>query len=321
MEIYVIFAALFAIASGLLTAFHVYFMKGKSRSVEAKSILLLLSVWVLLVGLYGYPGISISVFLLFALLISEILVYYYLRSAGKFGLILAFLLAYGALEATTIHGFQHYIVLPFAIGTLVGFFPEYLKRSTTRARNNKKVEVKRDYVQIAFGIIIIAAFGLGGALGFPAAFALILLGYSVNAFALGRPKSAVTGFLGSFERDADFYGSGAMFLAIGTMLVIGIVTDLRFVEFAMVVLFFSDSAATIFGIKFGGAKLYYNKGKTVAGTLAFVLVSCIFGYGLLGYVGIALGIALGIAESLKLRHVDDNILLSVLLGAFYLVGL
>ena len=69
-----------------------------------------------------------------------------------------------------------------------------------------------------------------------------------------------------------------------------------------------------------GPKLFYNKNKSVYGTLAFFAVVAIVGYPFIGTYSLLFGAGLALVESIKLP-VDDNIMISVVMILLYIVFL
>ena len=95
-----------------------------------------------------------------------------------------------------------------------------------------------------------------------------------------------------------------MWLTLGIMLTLSFlsVTDTIVVVGA---LFVGDSAATILGIRFGKAKLPYNKKKSYVGALAYFAVTLLIAFPLIGYFALIIALVAAIVESLPV-HIDDN---------------
>ncbi|MEM3841684.1 MAG: hypothetical protein QXN59_03260, partial [Candidatus Micrarchaeaceae archaeon] len=100
-------------------------------------------------------------------------------------------------------------------------------------------------------------------------------------------------------------GEGALLMAGGSMMVLGLVGQANFIILGLSAVFFADPAATIFGVAFGRAKLPYNKNKSWAGSLAYFAVLGAIGFELVGLIGVALAAALAFIESLD-ASLDDN---------------
>jgi dolichol kinase len=206
----------------------------------------------------------------------------------------------------------------FGISTMYGLVYRNLssKHKAKRAGRQRSKEIIRDIIQITMGVIIVAILAyLKPYASVPMVFALIILGYAVNDLSgeksLGGAYSAVESRL---ERSGVIYGSGALYIAAGTALVIGFVGNLSFVVFGIIVLFFSDSAATIVGVTLGSVKLPYNKDKSVLGSVAFLVVAGSLGYLVIGSSALILAVPLALIESLD-THLDDNVSVAIALVA------
>ena len=169
----------------------------------------------------------------------------------------------------------------------------------------KKLEIKRDVVQIALGIIVIAVFLAAGRIyGILAVAGLALLGYLFNSASM-QAENAVGRFARSFERERAVSGEGALFMAAGSMLILGLVAPVNYALFGLSAIFFADSAATIVGVVAGRRKLPHNMRKSFAGTLSYFVVLEAIGIPLIGLYAIPIGIALAVVESLPIAF-DDN---------------
>ena len=112
----------------------------------------------------------------------------------------------------------------------------------------KKLEIRRDVVQIVLGIIVIAVFLAAGRIyGILAVAGLALLGYLFNSASM-QAENAVGRFARSFERERAVRGEGALFMAAGSMLILGLVAPVNYALFGLSAIFFADSAATIVGV-------------------------------------------------------------------------
>ena len=169
----------------------------------------------------------------------------------------------------------------------------------------KKLEIRRDVVQIALGIIVIAVFLAAGRIyGILAVAGLALLGYLFNSASM-QAENAVGRFARSFERERAVSGEGALFMAAGSMLILGLVAPVNYALFGLSAIFFADSAATIVGVVAGRRKLPHNRRKSFAGTLSYFVVLEAIGIPLIGLYAIPIGIALAVVESLPIAF-DDN---------------
>jgi dolichol kinase len=230
----------------------------------------------------------------------------YISKPVKFTLLLLFLSV--SIIACIYYFGDTVLVGMFGIGSVCGLLYHDRMNPSHNSRKKKRVETNRDVVQILLGIIVFALLLL---VRIPYAvyivFALTVAGYAVNNLFAGRGAgSAYEKALAVLERSNTTYGIGAVYLAIGTMLVIGFVGSKALILFGIATLFFADSIATIIGIHFGRLRIPHNKGKTLEGTLAFFLVLAAIGFPLIGAYAVPLAAVLALIESAK-TSLDDNL--------------
>ena len=75
-----------------------------------------------------------------------------------------------------------------------------------------------------------------------------------------------------------------------------------------------DPLATIVGSGIHSFPLPFNRRKSVAGFLAMLLPTCIVGYILAGYVGLAVAVTGTFAESISIHTLDDNFTVPASMG-------
>ncbi|MGC8669911.1 MAG: diacylglycerol/polyprenol kinase family protein [Candidatus Micrarchaeia archaeon] len=211
----------------------------------------------------------------------------------------------------------------FGIGLFFGLlYTEQIgliKRLREETKKAKSTEINRDVFQIVLGLILLTILELYKE-GPLLIFSFILIAYAFNGLysKSGFLKNFYR-FLSHFERRKEYYGLGAAYIASGTAILIGFISNIGFLEASIAVLFFADSIATIVGIKFKKQiKLPYNHKKTLAGSIAFLIVSFISLY-LINFSLVSVlivSITLTIIESAS-NSIDDNILLPVALVIFY----
>lgn len=203
------------------------------------------------------------------------------------------------------------IVAMFAIGTIFGM--EHMIVRGRRIPKKHAIEINRDLVQITMGIILIALFILlSASIAILITMVVILLAYALNCHIGGKRKSSFFDLLVSLERRGELYSTGALYLAAGFTLVLGFITNVRFIEFAIVLLFFADSLATILGKMIKGPALPYNLNKTIAGTLAYFAVGSIAGYFFIGYYALLFSAIAAVIEGMRLG-IDDNARIAIVL--------
>ena len=252
--------------------------------------------------IYFVTGITIGeyLFLMGVAVIGTNLIYSYASHRVDFsiGIIIALL------------GFVYWLTLPqtplpfielFAVGSLIGILLRfgYVQRVS---HEDKKLEKERDIFQIVIGVIALAAFVLLVQYAYIAVFLLVLCGYVVSGLLLNH---RATGFLRALERKGSVFGAGALYMAVGTMLILGSIPNRNYVIVSLVALLICDAVATIVGVH-GRRKLPYNKGKTVEGTLAYFATLAIIGFPFVSYYSILFAAVLAVLEG-AISSVDDNI--------------
>jgi dolichol kinase len=261
---------------------------------------------------------SFLVFPIFVLsLISASMLYslqFYLPFAVDFGLILYFLVAYGKTHSATP------IDVTISLATILVMLED--KRIRDFSHNNdqsrgisKEREINRDYVQIGIGIIVlifVLSLGLHDSawLLTVAVLALYLLG---NYFS-NNGTNYLGNFLNSLERESTPLGIGAIWLAAGLLLAVGIVGNLEVLAIIIFILMVGDSLATIIGSSVRSPKLPYNRRKSVAGLLANFIPAAIFAFFLLGYAGIVFAAVGSVVESASRYPLDDNYMIPLVLA-------
>ena len=196
----------------------------------------------------------------------------------------------------------------FAIGTIYGLmYREFVispkKEKLKPQKNNKNKEVNRDLIQIFLGIILIAViYFIPHLAAIDLIFALIILAYACNNLLANLKLGPIYKKAVDLERKNVTYGLGATYLAASTALVMGFTHSTNMLLFAIIVLFFADSFATIVGVSLKrAAELPYNRYKTIVGSFAFFVVAAVAGFVLLGYFGILFALILSFVESLNHR--------------------
>ncbi len=257
----------------------------------------------------------------FAMLFA-IMPYYYAVRTRKLIALLA-LIAFGFFYATYSYGSLLYpFIQMFAIGTMMGLLykggPTVLKK--VARRDSKSLETRRDVVHVFLGAIIMLLF-LSTTFYYAEYITtiLIIIGYVYNS-ALAKYKGKGFSFLSKFERSDDLFGTGALYLGVGVLLLLGFVHTLHFMIIGIAALMFADPIATIVGLNLDGPKLFYNKKKSVYGTLAFMAVVLIVGYPFIGYYAALFAAILAFVESTE-SPIDDNIAIPLVMIIVYIIFL
>lgn len=316
----------FIVAVDLALALIFVSLKGVAKYKTAYAPLVASLITVAVVGLAGhYSFLNLFTAAAFALL-SSMLILFYLSSTRSFLLLMIFVslqLVYLAFVGVPLSGT---FAPGFAIGTFFGLtYIEKVKKRGNAARGVKKIEIDRDVFSIALGTILLLLLAAFTKSFIYIAIALVILAYSFNAvvskqnFGVLKP---VLRMLKGLERKDAFYGTGALYLAVGFMLMLAFVGAYRFLAFGIAVLLFADSAATIVGKRIPIMRLPYNASKSIGGFTGFFVVAAVSAFVLFGtpLVAIMYAAVLAFIESLDL-HVDDNVTLAVGVIALYALQL
>lgn len=292
----------FAIAAIVLAIVQMY--GHRSDAIKHIGAIILSIIYIMIVIFHFGIGIAEASFLLGVAILGTDLVYSYAAHKTYFGIgivVVVLALAYAMTQNLAIQPF----IEAFAVASFVALLLRF-GYSQKVQRSDKKLEKRRDIVQILLGVIAIGAFVLIRQYAYVAVFLLVLLGYAVSSFA-AHGKSR--GFLKSIEREGSIFGAGAVYMAVGTMLILGSIPSYDFAILSLVALLICDAIATIIGVH-GRHKLPYNKEKTIEGTVAYFIALSVIGFFFVSYYSIIFAVVLAILES-AVQSVDDNIAVPV----------
>ncbi|VVB77114.1 Uncharacterised protein [uncultured archaeon] len=194
-----------------------------------------------------------------------------------------------------------------ALAVLLGFLsvsPAFLRPGKLGSQLR---EERRDMVQIVIGAALIAVLIFAN-YDYTRLFMIgaMLAGSVVSNYALFHRESNLSKLLFYFERKNVVFGQGAMWLAIGSLVAITFL-DLREAGAVIAAIFIGDAVATIIGMRYGRAKLFYNRNKSVVGTAAYFLSALLLSFLLLGIgpAPVAIALVAAVVESLP-HQIDDN---------------
>ncbi|MEM0139923.1 MAG: hypothetical protein QXZ44_04845 [Ferroplasma sp.] len=175
-----------------------------------------------------------------------------------------------------------------------------------------KIETNRDYFQIAAGIVTLLIFLIAGLQGRIIVLITVFLIYLVGNILYLNNKNRIAVMVYSMERDNTKLGLGSMYLAAGFLLILAFVRSMPVIYISIFILMIGDSLATIIGMNMHSPKLFYNHKKSVAGFLAMLIPSMLFGFIDLAFI-VSFVYATGatFAESISNRVADDNITIPV----------
>lgn len=318
MYMYVLASALFLIFSLLCAAI---FIRGSKKYARGTQIVAFATsaIFAILISAASslYLHNNQQLFLVYAIAISlSILTSGAAIGYGrrKFMLVFVFAsIALALLELFITHNMGQYATgLPIGIAG-VGFSIGLIYRShefpkEDRSKRNTRLEIHRDMLQVAIGIIAILIIAYVGAYQYVIFFLGICL-YLANGIS-NKSRGIIYDFLSRLERNDIEFGRGAAYLAAGAMIIVGF--SLRNLAlFGICTLIIGDAIATIIGITlYSSRRLPYNRRKTYAGTIAFFAISSIAGILTVGILGILIAAALALIESID-TPLDDNILLPI----------
>ncbi len=233
---------------------------------------------------------------------------------------------YVALGIAYIAVFHSVGMNQIAQAMLIGLLAELnmFKRSLNKA-TTKSVEIKRDLVQVVGGVgLIIAFFAFSSGYAYLVLIGAIMLGFFLVCYSVTFRRSSLAKRLYKYEREYTTFGQGAIWLALGSLVAVGFASTPYSIAI-LACLFIGDAVATIAGLTYGKAKLFYNRKKSVIGTLAYAvsafLVSLIF---VQPWIALLIAVVGAVVESLP-KHMDDNfdvaVVLALMLLALGAVGL
>lgn len=301
---------LMPIAALLLTALEVY-RQPKRLSKYALAIAFCVFYAIIVMLAAGAPADQ-ALFVMGTAVVAVNMLYAYSSHKLDFllGLIVTILgFAYWSMQPLNIMPF----IQAFAVGSLLAVVLK-LGYSQKVSRSDKRLEKRRDILQIAMGAVVLAVFFLLQGYAYQIVFLLALFGYAASTLLLDHRLARP---LKGLERTGSAFGAGAIYMAVGTMLILGSVPNYYYAIVALSALLICDAVATIVGIH-GTHKLPYNREKTMEGTLAYFVVLVAIGFPLISYYSIIFAAVLAALESV-IQSVDDNIAIPIAAIVLYYV--
>lgn len=223
------------------------------------------------------------------------------------------------------HQFQSsavWIAVDISVSTAIILTMMFDKRLKSYTHNNdtgrgktKKKEIYRDYLQSAIGVAIIVVLFIEGVRDSRIIITLSVLGLYASGNYFYMHKNIIGDFLWTFERENTPLGIGSIWFAAGILLAYSIINSIHVLYIVLFVLVIGDSAATIVGVNIRTRKLFYNRRKSIGGFMALFLLSAVFGYFVLGYIGILYALVGAIVESATQYPLDDNYIIPLALTA------
>ena len=205
-------------------------------------------------------------------------------------------------------------------GGLVAFLGD--KGSLVNIRSNdhskgkiRQIEMRRDYVQIAGGLIIftILYYGTFFYLRMFITWAVLIFLIIGNYYSR-KSNTKIGSLISYFERPSVPIGLGAIWFGIGILFSLGLVDSGKIFALIIFASTVGDPLATIVGSNIHSPKLFFNHRKSWAGFAAMLLPTCLLGYFLAGFPGLLIGVTGTVAESLSFHTIDDNFSVPATMG-------
>lgn len=306
---------LFAIVSLTVILYASYLKEGKNNNSLNPLYISIPLIPAVIIGIYSiYSGLIYMYIpiLISTTIISSFAVLYY-KLGIRFYASIAYLMlitVYGLLNPAL----QYPLIQALAVGMAVML--SYIKYTNSKqfvklTKSSKKIEKERDIIQIIIGIAVIFSIvlfkGYQEYLMLLTLFSILIMGITESE----RIRITIIGkIFHRIEKLDSPYGNGALLLAIGVLTILAFVHNFKLMLFFISVLMFADPMATIVGLSIHGPKLFYNKNKSVYGSLSFFIVGALVGFPLIGFYAIPIAIFLAFVESIKSLF-DDNISIAV----------
>ncbi len=263
-------------------------------------------------------ALAIGIFALFVqnanilLLLPGVVIFYFMgRFYGKMKDVPVVLLAFAYVLIAWYYAAPQLIAQVALFGLLAS---SEIGMQTNKDRSNSKKEVRRDFVQIGFGILVLAAFFfLPMRNAEISILVFVVLGWMVANYVILYRKARFSKMLAGMERKNTILGEGAIMLGIGTLLIISVINFTPLIVIALGALYIGDAVATIVGVNFGKEKLFYNKNKSVLGAAACFAVVALIAFPFIGMEGLLVALIAAIAESIP-TPIDDNLFVSIILA-------
>jgi phytol kinase len=205
-----------------------------------------------------------------------------------------------------------------AQAALLGFLSHARSFSGKNSARDKPTERRRDVVQIAIGVIVVAVFAVAS-YGTAEMFLLaaLLVGLLLSNYAVSNPKARASRLLLSLERKNAVFGQGAMWLALGALIAISFLNRNEAIAL-LASIFMADAVATLVGTRYGRHALPYNRKKSAEGSAAYFAVALLVSFPFLGYAAVLVALVAATVESLP-ALVDDNFDTAVALSVLMLL--
>ncbi|MDE1851808.1 MAG: hypothetical protein KGH69_03930 [Candidatus Micrarchaeota archaeon] len=229
---------------------------------------------------------------------------------------LLYLMAGTAYIAVNMFSYTNFLLQSVLFGMIGSVI---YKESARTANVEKNKEEKRDILHFLVGVLLIAIF-FAFRESVASMILMLLVVFMTYVVVLSETfkRNAFSRFVYSFERRGSILGHGAIWLAIGSMLVASFLSG-PFVIAALIAIFIGDPIATFVGLRLGGPRLPYNRKKTVSGTAAYLCSTLALSYPFIGYYSVPLSLIAAAAEGLDVK-MDDNFTVALILVIVILIA-
>ncbi len=255
-----------------------------------------------------------------ALILSLVTIkYMYSRNSVYYASILLILLL-GIFILTKDHGIWPLLDLSIGIGIVLGLVSDkrsmgWVARNTRSKGKNTTRETSRDLLQITGGsvmIILLLIFGTGKSrIAYTVALVILLI---AGTYISLHPRERLSKYVMNFERRGVPLGIGAIWFGCGIIIAYGLTGSTYLLVLVLFAVTICDPMATIIGMRISSPRILYNKKKTIAGTVSFIILASIVGYLLMNWQGVFLGIVGGVIESIPYEAFDDNFMIPVVMA-------
>jgi len=183
------------------------------------------------------------------------------------------------------------------------------------------LEIRRRVVHISFGLFLIAVLSVWGSSSYEIIEGLLLATFLVGLWIVDmklkkRKLPVVDYVLDNFERPHALPAYGAFWYGLGVLLLMSFTNNLSYLCASIAILAVGDGASTLAG-RNGTARIFYNRKKTLEGSIAFFITGSFASYFFIGLSGVLLSFICSIAESID-WGVDDNFIIPLTCLVFYI---
>ena len=245
--------------------------------------------------------------------------YMYTKISLYFGItMLSYLLAIFIL--TKDHQIWPFLDLSIGLGIMLGLVSDkesmgWVMKNTASKGRNRSREITRDLVQVGGGIaliILLMLFGPGKTrIAYTVALVVLII---IGAYVSMNREKAFSSKIYGLERNGVPLGIGAIWFGCGIMLAYAIINSINVIILILIAVTICDPLATIIGMRIKSPRIFYNKKKSIAGTISFLVIAGFFGFVLLNWSGLFLGVLGAFIESLPYEAFDDNFMIPVVLS-------